>query len=82
MEIVLNVPDEFAAQAQALGLTPETYVRSLVDEVMLTAPVSPDQAGRKMKIADFLRGMAAYSEKIPQLPDAAFSRESFYQEHD
>jgi hypothetical protein len=26
--------------------------------------------------------MAANSDKIPQLPDEAFTRESFYQDHD
>jgi hypothetical protein len=35
-----------------------------------------------MKIAEFLEGMAVHSGKIPQLPDAAFTRESFYREHD
>ena len=82
MEIVVNIPDEFAAQVQAIGLTPESYLRSLVDDAMRAAPPSPDQAGRKMKIAEFLESMAAHSEKIPQLSDAAFTRESFYREHD
>jgi hypothetical protein len=26
--------------------------------------------------------MAAFSDKIPQLPDEAFTRESFYRDHD
>jgi len=26
--------------------------------------------------------MAEFSDKIPQLPDEAFTRESFYQDHD
>ena len=32
--------------------------------------------------AVFFETMAAKSKKIPQLPDEAFRRESFYQDHD
>jgi hypothetical protein len=39
-------------------------------------------AERKMDMEAFIRGMAAHSDKIPQLPDEAFTRESFYQDHD
>jgi hypothetical protein len=35
-----------------------------------------------MDIKDFVRAMSANSEKIPQLPNEAFTRESFYQDHD
>jgi hypothetical protein len=34
------------------------------------------------ELAAFFKTMAAKSEKIPQLPDEAFRRESFYQDHD
>jgi hypothetical protein len=30
----------------------------------------------------FYDALAAHSDKIPQLPDEAFTRESFYQDHD
>ncbi len=30
----------------------------------------------------FFKVMASNSDKIPQLPDDAFTRESFYQDHD
>ena len=35
-----------------------------------------------MDIEEFTRAMSANSERIPQLPDEAFTRESFYQDHD
>jgi hypothetical protein len=31
---------------------------------------------------EFLQAMAAFSDKKPQLPDEAFTRESLYQDHD
>jgi hypothetical protein len=33
-------------------------------------------------MASFFEAMAADSGKIPQLPDEAFTRKSFYQDHD
>jgi hypothetical protein len=45
MEIVINIPDEFAAQVQAFGLTPEGYVRSLVDDAMRAAQFLRNRPG-------------------------------------
>ena len=36
----------------------------------------------RMSIEEFLDAMASHSDKIPVLPDEAFTRESFYQDHD
>jgi hypothetical protein len=82
MQITLEVPDELIAQAEARGLTPESYARSLIANGVLnhTAPLPP--AKPKMDMEKFFEVMAAYSDKIPELPDAAFTRESFYQDHD
>lgn len=83
MQITVDVPDDFLAQAQARGLTPESYVRSLIEDAMRTAnPRCPPAGKGKMDIKDFIRAFSAKSEKIPQLPDEAFTRESFYRDHD
>jgi hypothetical protein len=34
------------------------------------------------RLENTLREMAQFSHKIPALPDAAFTRESLYQDHD
>jgi hypothetical protein len=82
MQITVEIPDEFAAQVQARGLTPESYVRSLIEDAARNAPLPLPPAKPKIDMQTFLREMAANSEKIPQLPDQAFTRESFYQDHD
>jgi hypothetical protein len=79
MQITVKIPDEFAAQVQARGLTPESYVESLIEDAARTAPF-PMQG--KMDIEAFLSAMSANSENIPPLPDEAFTRESYYQDHD
>jgi len=82
MRITMEIPDELADQAKARGLTTETYVRSLIDGGSRTLPLPIPPREPRMNIKEFLREMAANSEKIPQLPDEAFTRESFYQDHD
>jgi hypothetical protein len=84
MQITVKFPDEFAAQVQARGLTPESYVESLIDDAARLAPVAlgPIRPKNKMDMETFLRKMAEFSDRIPQLPDEAFTRESFYQDHD
>lgn len=82
MQITIDIPDELAAQAKARGLTPEDYVRTLVEDAARNASANLPPAKPKMDIQTFIKGMASLSEKIPQLPDEAYTRESFYQDHD
>lgn len=84
MRITVDIPDEFAAQVKARGLTPESYVRNLVDDAVHTASAAagPIRPKNRMNMQTFLKKMAAFSDQIPQLPDEAFTRESFYQDHD
>lgn len=80
MQITVDNPDEFAAKAQARGLTPESYVRSLIDGVVRSNG-SSGQREDKLGIKEFIRRFSANSERIPQLPDEAFTREIIYQDH-
>ena len=82
MQITVEVPDEVVAQVKARGLTPESFVENLIDEAVRSAPLPLPPAKPKIDMETFLREMASHSEKIPQLPDEAFTRESFYQDHD
>lgn len=82
MQITVTIPDEFAAQVKARGLEPQSFGQSAIDDAVRAAPMSLPAARPKMDMEAFLRAMAANSEKIPQLPDEAFTRESFYQDHD
>jgi hypothetical protein len=63
-------------------VTPEIYVRSLINRAIGALPVPLPPHEPKISIDEFLEAMSAYSEKIPQLADEAFTRESFYQDHD
>jgi hypothetical protein len=83
MQITVNVPDEFAAQVQALGLSPEVYVEQLIAERTASLHVSdPRREVSLQEFNDSLDALTRYSDKIPSLPIESFSRESFYEDHD
>lgn len=81
MQVTVNIPDELAAQVQSRGLTPQSYVEALLAEQVSQKLV----ASHALSLEEFdasLDELTQYSDKIPFLPDAALSRESFYQDHD
>lgn len=82
MEIKVDIPDDLAARVQARGLSAESYVRGLIDDAVRGDAHTFESKRGKRDMQMFFEAMAAYSEKIPQLPDQAFTRESFYRDHD
>jgi hypothetical protein len=79
MEIKVQVSDELAAQAKARGLALEDYVQQLLAQ---RAP-SLSKVGRARssdEVRAWLDSLTQFSDKIPQLPEEAFTRESFYQD--
>jgi hypothetical protein len=58
----------------------EAYAASLLEDAVHV----PDGATRldEDRFESTLREMAQFSQKIPSLPDEAFTRESLYQDHD
>ena len=71
---------ELARQAAAQGRRLETYVAGLLEEAVHSSAAA--RAQRLEELENTLLGMAQFSSKIPALPDEAFTRESFYRDHD
>jgi dTDP-4-amino-4,6-dideoxygalactose transaminase len=83
MSIIINIKPEAQAeltrQAMAHGVQPEDYAAALLEEAVHLGAVkklTPDQLDRVLK------ELAQFSDKIPLLPDEAFTREGLYQDHD
>jgi hypothetical protein len=75
MRITVTIPDELEAEVRAQGLTPESYVEKLVAE--RNAAIRGYGAGGRLTREEFhasLDAMTEYSDKIPSLPDEAFTR--------
>jgi post-segregation antitoxin (ccd killing protein) len=80
MQITLTIPDDIAAQAQARGLSVEAYVQDLIEKARSEGQQHPHTRTRE-EIQAFFRAMADGSERLPNLPTASFTRESFYEDH-
>lgn len=84
MSIIINIKPEvqaeLARQAAAHGVQLEPYAASLLEvaaHISATAKkLTKDQLDRT------LQELAQFSDKIPLLPDEAFSRQGLYQDHD
>jgi len=82
MQITVTIPDDLAAQVQARGLTPESYVEKLLAEQARTGRLEADTVTKLADLESFFEEMAAHSDKIPILSEEAFTRASFYRDHD
>jgi hypothetical protein len=82
IELQPEVEAELASQAQAHGMDIQAYVESLLNQALGVKNASGWRQPTTTEAAVFFATMVAKSEKIPQLPDEAFRRESFYQDHD
>jgi hypothetical protein len=69
MQVTITVPDALAAEAEARG-------------VALPAIPGPARKLNREELRASLDALARYSAEVPSLPDEAFSRESFYEDHD
>ena len=84
MSIIINIKPEAEAeltrQAAAHGVQPEAYAATLLEEAVhirvRAETLTKDQLERT------LREIAQYSQKIPLLPDEAFTRKGLYQDHE
>jgi hypothetical protein len=82
MQVTVTIPDELAAEVQARGLTPESYVERLVADRADSSQVQSRTEDKLANLERFFEEMAMHSDKIPLLPDEAFTRESFYRDSD
>jgi hypothetical protein len=81
MQVTVDIPDQVVVKAAALGISVEDYVR----EVLIRETGSHPGVARfrtPQESRAWLEKLAQFSDQIPQLPDEAFTRESFYQDHD
>ena len=82
MQITVEIPDEFAAQIQARGVTPQDYVTNWIAQQTAMSHAQESRSNRLANLEKFFEEMATYSDKVPLLPEETFARESFYLERD
>jgi hypothetical protein len=77
-----EVEAHIRAQARAQGIEAASYLRSLIENAIRATPITSRRPGAPRDMEAFFAAMAANSDELPRLPDEAFTRESFYQDHD
>jgi hypothetical protein len=84
MTIIINiepeVQEELSRQAAAHGVDVNSYAASLLEEAA-HVPAGAKKLSQA-QLDKTLEEIAQFSQKIPVLPDEAFSRESLYRDHD
>jgi hypothetical protein len=79
LDIDPEVEKRIVEAAQARGLDPSAYAsKVLTDAVAFTTAKHLS----KSEFEDFLDAMLIDPDKAPKLPDYAYTRESFYEDHD
>lgn len=81
IQIELNpeVMERLAAEAEAQGVALEVYAERLLREAI--APHAAPQGQISVEeLHNMLSAIAEGSEKLPKVPTAAFTRESFYED--
>ena len=85
MEVTLHFTSETAQrltdQAQARGMDLAAYAESVLEKTV-AGEGSAQGLKTRREIDAFFAAMSENSEKLPQLPDEAFTRQSFYEDHD
>lgn len=80
IDLETEVAAELTRQAAARGMDLSAYAKTLLE-----AAAHVHRAERSRSLEEFektLDRIAQFSDKIPALPEEAFSRESLYQDHD
>lgn len=79
IQIELNpeMMERLAAEAEAQGIALEEYAERLLREAV-AAHAEPQGQLSVAELHAMLDGIAEGSEKLPKVPTAAFTRESFY----
>ncbi len=84
MSIIINIKpeaqEELSRQAAAHGLDINSYAASLLEEAA-HVPAGGKTLSQS-QLDNTLAELSQFSDKIPLLPDEAFSRASLYQDHD
>ena len=80
LELAPDVEERLQKAAEARGLKPNEYAAQVIAAAV--PPVLVEKHLTKEQMRAFLDGMAVHSDKLPVLPDYAYTRESFYEDHD
>lgn len=82
VELKPEIEARLVAEAHDRGMDPSVYAGSVIERAYLPGNGTRKPSRSPADIRAWLDSLTQFSDKIPQLPEEAFSRESFYQDHE
>jgi hypothetical protein len=82
VELKPEIEARLVAEAHEHGIEPSVYAGNVIEHAYRQRSGYRKPARTPQEAREWLDSRAQYSAKIPQLPEEAFSRESFYQDHE
>ena len=80
VELAPDIERRLVEAARAEGLEPEAYASRLIASTI--AARTSEKHLSKEELDAALARLASRGDNMPHLPDEAYTRESFYQDHD
>ena len=82
VELKPEIEARLVADASANGVEPSVFAGSMIERVYLQTNGGRKPARTPEEVRAWLDSLTQFSDLIPQLPEEAFTRESFYQDHE
>jgi hypothetical protein len=82
--IQIELKPEIAARlvAHAEGVETSVYAGSMIERIYVRMNGTSRPSRKPEEVRAWLDSLTQFSDKIPLLPDEAFTRESFYEDHE
>lgn len=82
VELKPEIEARLVADANANGLELAVYAGNVIERIYLQGSGRRKPSRSPEEVRAWLDSMTQFSDKIPQLPEEAFTRESFYQDNE
>jgi hypothetical protein len=82
VELKPEIEARLVAEAHDRGMDPSVYAGSVIERAFLSANGVRKPSRSPEEVRAWLNSLTQFSDKIPQLPEEAFTRESFYQDYE
>jgi hypothetical protein len=82
VELKPEIEARLVAEARANGVELSVYAGAVIERAYLSGNGARKPPRNPEEVRAWLDSLAQFSDKIPQLPEEAFKRESFYQDSD
>ncbi len=78
IELKPEVEAQLLAEAKTKCMEPSVYAANIIESAYPHRHRMPRLSRKPAEVREWLDSLTQFSDRIPQLPDEAFTRESFY----